>query len=169
MRQFGVLLAIVLSATTSVSAAGTASPILGQQVADFSLKDSRGKSYALSDFQNSRVVVIAVLGTECPLAKQYAVKLQKLADTYADRGVAVLAIDANRQDSLAEIAAFAKTNSLNFPILKDLNQQVVEAIQATRTPEVVVLDAGRVVRYRGRIDDQYAVGGKAQNHPRVKI
>ena len=29
---------------------------------------------------------------------------------------------------------------------------------AVRTPEVFVLDAGRVVRYWGRIDDQYGVG-----------
>ena len=109
--------------------------------------------------------MIAVLGTECPLVKQYAVKLQKLADEYSERGVAVLAFDANRQDSLAEIAAFAKTNSLTFPILKDVNQQVVDSLQASRTPEVFVLDSTRIVRYRGRVDDQFAVGGKFRKAP----
>ena len=42
-----------------------------------------------------------------------------------------------------------------FPILKDLNQNVADKVGATRTPEVVVLDAQHAIRYRGRIDDQY--------------
>jgi peroxiredoxin len=99
------------------------------------------------------------------LAKQCALKLQKIADEYAERGIAVLALDANRQDSLTEIAAFAKANSLTFPILKDLNQSVVDALLATRTPEVFVLDAEHVIRYRGRVDDQFAVGGKSRKAP----
>ncbi len=32
---------------------------------------------------------------------------------------------------------------------------MADSVGAKRTPEVVVLDAGRVIRYRGRIDDQY--------------
>lgn len=138
---------------------------LGAPVPEFSLKDFRGKNHSLSEYNSSPVVVLAVVGTECPLAKQYAVKLQKMADAYSDRGVTVLAIDANRQDALSEIAAFAKSNSLTFPILKDLNQEVVNGLQATRTPEVFVLDKQRVVRYRGRVDDQYAVGGKFRKSP----
>jgi hypothetical protein len=40
-------------------------------------------------------------------------------------------------------------------VLKDLNHQAADAFGAERTPEVFLLDAGRVMRYRGRIDDQY--------------
>lgn len=138
---------------------------LGVTVSEFSLKDFRGKSHSLSEYQSSPVIVLAVVGTECPLAKQYAVKLQKLAEVYSDRGVTVLAIDANRQDALSEIAAFAKSNSLTFPILKDLNQDVINGLRATRTPEVFLLDKQRVVRYRGRVDDQFAVGGKFRKSP----
>src|SRR5258708_1254607 len=35
----------------------------------------------------------------------------------------------------------------------------------TRRPEVLVLGAGRRVRYRGRIDDQYEPGGKNRGKP----
>ena len=37
---------------------------------------------------------------------------------------------------------------------------VADRLGATRTPESFVLDKQRVVRYRGRIDDQYAALGK---------
>ena len=45
-----------------------------------------------------------------------------------------------------------------FPVLKDFDQSVADAFGAKRTPEVFLLDAGRVIRYHGRIDDQYGVG-----------
>ena len=165
MRQLVLIALLVSGVASSLGAAEAVSPRLGQAVADFSLKDFRGKAHSLQDYQSSPVLVIAVLGTECPLAKQYALKLQKLADGYADQGVTFLAVDANRQDSLAEMAAFAQANSLTFPLLKDLNQDVVNNLQATRTPELFVLDAKRVVRYRGRVDDQYSVGGKSRTAP----
>jgi hypothetical protein len=44
-------------------------------------------------------------------------------------------------------------------MLKDLGNNVADAVGASRTPEVFVLDADRVVRYRGRIDDQYGFTG----------
>ena len=165
MRRIGLILLLIAGSLTSAMAAEKSPSVPGQALPEFSLKDVRGKSHSLSDYKSSPLIVLAVLGTECPLAKQYAIKLQKLADAYADRGVTVLAVDANRQDTLAEIAAFAKTNSLSFPLLKDLNQEVVDALHATRTPEVFVLDAQRVVRYRGRVDDQFIVGGKSRKAP----
>ena len=165
MRQYGLIALLIVGTVSSAIAAETARPQIGQTLAEFSLKDFRGKTHTLDDYKSSQLVVLAVLGVECPLAKQYAVKLQKLAGAYAERGVTVLALNGNRQDSLAEMAAFANSNSLTFPILKDLNQHMIDSLQATRTPEVFVLDAQRVVRYRGRVDDQFAVGGKSRTAP----
>ena len=68
-----------------------------------------------------------------------------------------LGLDSNRQDAVTEIAAFARDHEVSFPILKDLNQVVADQVGATRTPQVVVLDRGQAIRYRGRIDDQYGI------------
>ena len=40
-------------------------------------------------------------------------------------------------------------------MLKDAGNVIADQLGAVRTPEVFVLDADRVVRYWGRIDDQY--------------
>ena len=140
-----------------LSAAETKSPI-GRAVGEFTLKDYRGKSHSLSDYKDSRLVVIAILGTECPLAKLYAPRLQTLHEKYHDSGVTFLGINANRQDSLSEISAYARDHKIKFPVLKDLGNKVADQLQAVRTPEVFVLDEKRVIRYWGRIDDQYCVG-----------
>lgn len=131
---------------------------LGRQVAEFVLPDHRGRQHALSDHAEARVVVMAFLGTECPLAKLYAVRLGELSREFAGRGVAILGINSNSQDSLADLAAFVHAHKLPFPLLKDAANRLADAIGAQRTPEVFVLDQQRVVRYWGRIDDQYGVG-----------
>ncbi|MGI9457538.1 MAG: redoxin domain-containing protein, partial [Aeoliella sp.] len=130
----------------------------GTPIADFKLPDHLGAEHSLEDFRDSRLLVVVFLGTECPLAKLYSGRLQALADEYAEQGIAVVAIDSNRQDSLAEIAAFVRQHNLKYPVLKDRTNAVADKFGAERTPHVFLLDASRRVRYQGRVDDQYVVG-----------
>jgi peroxiredoxin len=130
----------------------------GAPIPNFSLRDSRGKVHALADHANDKLVVVTFLGCECPVAKMFAPRLAVLAKEFGSQGVAFLAIDANSQDSLSDIAEFVRCEAIEFPVLKDVGNVVADQFGALRTPEVFVLDAERVVRYRGRIDDQYLVG-----------
>jgi len=164
MRRI-LLLATVVSIASIGSPAraaenATASPEaksspIGKKVEPFTLSDYRGKIHSLDELQASKLVVIAMLGAECPLAKVYAPRLAALAGEFESKGVAFLAIDSNVQDSLSEIAAYARVHKLDFPILKDTDNKVADKLGALRTPEVFVLDQDRVIRYWGRIDDQY--------------
>ncbi len=132
--------------------------VIGRVVRDFTLTDSRGREHRLSDYHHAEVVVLAFLGTECPLARRYSLRLNALQDEYRDRGVTILGIDPNSQDSLREIGAFANRLQLTLPLLKDEAQRVADSCGATRTPEVFVLDAERRIQYFGRVDDQYGIG-----------
>ena len=165
MRSIGLVLSLVLGWTSVCLSADANVSLNSLRISNFTLKDHRGKDYSLTDFESSKLIVLAVVGTECPLAKQCALKLQKFSADYANRGVSFVAIDPNRQDSLSEIAAFVKTNELTFPVLKDVGQQVSDSLKATRTPEVFVLDAQHAIRYRGRVDDQFQIGGKSRKAP----
>lgn len=148
-----VLAFVVLASAASQAWAGEADR-LGKQIEDFSLKNQFGKEYALHELDDKDVVVVAFVGTECPLAKLYGPRLADLADKLGDK-VAFLGIDSNQQDSLEEIAAYARRHDINFPILKDPGNEIADRFEAERTPEVFVLDRDRTVRYCGRIDDQY--------------
>jgi peroxiredoxin len=160
----GVLVASIVAGVSGhglVSQAGdTIAPVspIGRSAANFTLHDFYGKSRSLNDYKDKRVVVLAFLGTECPLARLYGDRLARLQQDYAAKGVQLLGIDSNRQDSITEIAAYARAHKIGFPILKDLNNRLADELGAARTPEVFVLDQNRVVRYHGRIDDQYGVG-----------
>ena len=150
----GVAFAFLAMSTGLVSAAETAN-LVGRQVTAFSAKDFRGRTHSLDEYSSSRVVVLAFLGTECPLAKLYGPRLASISKQYADKGVTVLGVNSNRHDSITEISAYARIHEIGFPILKDLDNRIADQVGATRTPEILILDEKRVVRYHGRVDDQY--------------
>jgi peroxiredoxin len=147
------LIALVLALPAVAGAAAPQGPI-----ADFALRDIHGRQVALADAAGQRLTVVVFLGVECPLARLYAPRLVELASAYRDRGVAWVAIDSNRQDALSEMGHYAREFQLPFPLLKDDDNAIADAFAAQRTPEVFVLDAERMVRYHGRIDDQYQPG-----------
>jgi peroxiredoxin len=126
--------------------------------ADFRLQDYRGSWHSLGEARESKLVVIAFVGTECPLAQAYAPRLAELAGSYQKRGVAFFGVDSNEQDGPVAIGRYASKHAIPFPIVKDVGHSLADRLEAERTPEVFVLDEGRAVRYRGRIDDQYALG-----------
>jgi peroxiredoxin len=149
-----IALAAAITCCGSLSLAAEAGAPIGKSIADFSLPDYRGKVYSLADYKD-KLVVVAFIGTECPLAKTYAPRLRDLAAEFEKQGVAFVAIDANQQDTLSEIGAFARSHEITFPVLKDNNNEIADRFGAVRTPEVFLLDKAHVVRYWGRIDDQY--------------
>jgi peroxiredoxin len=124
----------------------------------FRLQDFRGATFSLDGVRDRKLVVLAFLGVECPLASQYAPRLAELARAFEPKGVAFFGIDANQQDSAGAMGRFANANDLPFPFLKDLGNDLANRLNVERTPEVVVLDAKRAIRYRGRIDDQFETG-----------
>lgn len=154
------ILTLILIATpgTTGAYAADATSVIGRQISPFELNDIQGQPHKLDDWKASPVVVMVFLGTECPLAKQYAPRLQELADKYAEQKVALLVVSSNQQDSITELAHFARTSGLKTPILKDLGNKIADQFGAQRTPEAFVLDADRRIAYRGRIDDQFTYG-----------
>ncbi len=151
--QLALTAAIACYASVALAADAADSPI-GKQVENFTLPDFHGKPHSLDDYQG-RPVVLAFVGTECPLARNYAPRLKDLAAEFEKDGVAFMAINSNVQDTLSEVATYARSHELTFPVLKDNNNVVADKLGAVRTPEVFLLDKDHVIRYWGRIDDQY--------------
>lgn len=133
-----------------------AAPRGGEALKCIRLPDQDGKTRTLAEYAGARALVLVFLGTGCPIANSYAEKLAALSRQYADRGVRFLGVNANPAEDRAAVAAHAKAYALPFPVLKDSRQALAAALEARVTPEAFVLDRDRAVRYRGRIDDQYA-------------
>jgi peroxiredoxin len=167
----GIVLVSFIAATFAMSAPAKGSDLItGRRVTPFTLKDYRGNEHSLAALlHEKKVVAIVFLGTECPLAKMYGPRMESLAKEFESKGVGFLGIDSNRQDAVVEMDAFARQQGLTFPILKDLSNRVADDFGATRTPEAFLVDARGVIRYQGRIDNQYTFGaGVGFAQPQLK-
>ncbi|MCS6830353.1 MAG: thioredoxin family protein [Armatimonadota bacterium] len=132
---------------------------LGKSVVDFSLPGVDGKTYSPADFADKPVLVVAFWCNHCPYVKAYEDRTIALAREFAGQ-VAFVAINANDavkypEDSYENMQARAKEKGYPFPYLHDESQEVARAYGATRTPEFFVFDQSRVLRYHGRLDDNW--------------
>ncbi|MFO0948274.1 MAG: redoxin domain-containing protein [Planctomycetota bacterium] len=156
MRAIAFTLMIIGGmAGTALAAPAKDSSRVGRKIDGFSLRDHYGKEHSLGDAANDKLVVIAFLGTECPLAGLYAPRLVELEAQYGPKGVVFFGVDSNCQDSVTELTAFVQKHQIKFPVLMDPSNAVADKFGTVRNPEVVLLDRDRVIRYAGRIDDQY--------------
>jgi len=150
---------LVLACAAQGSFAAEASVRLGQNVGKLAFKDIRYLPRSLADFSGKKAFVIVCTNTTCPLVQRYMPKLKRLEEKYRGRGVQFVSLNVGPGDSIREMAAHAVGFDLAFPTVKDMNDEAVAALGVSRTPEAVVLGADYVLRYRGRIDDQYRLSG----------
>jgi peroxiredoxin len=142
---------------------------LGKLVPNFSLRNTDGHKISLTDFGEKKAIVVIFMGTECVINNAYMPRLVEMQKDFNSKGVQILGINSNVQDSSEQVAEHARQFAVNFPILKDHDNATADLLGAQRTPEVFLLDAQRVVRYHGRIDDQFGIGYKRANPTRQEL
>jgi peroxiredoxin len=133
---------------------------LGDKAPDFSLPGVDGKTYALKDFDDKKILVVAFTCNHCPYVQAYEDRIVALQRDYGDKGVQLVAINSNDEsqypeDDFDHMVERARMKGFNFPYLRDETQEVAERYGPKRTPEMFVFDSNRVLRYHGAIDDNY--------------
>ena len=142
---------------------------IGEKAPDFSLPGVDGKTYSLAGFRDKPVLVVMFTCNHCPYVQAYEDRLIAIQRDSADRGVSLVAINANEtknypEDSFPNMVKRAQSKGYNFPYLRDEEQTTANAYGATYTPEIFVLDPERRLQYAGRIDDNWQQPEKATSH-----
>jgi thiol-disulfide isomerase/thioredoxin len=166
-----VMLFAALTLTVQVSAWGERPPAvlpIGSSAPDFALPGVDGHVHKLGDYSSSKVMVVVFLCNHCTSSQVYEERIQKLATAYRDKGVTVLAIQAEPRDSataadlaysdvgdsLEDMKVRAAYRHFSFPYLYDgETQKVTRLFGPAVTPQVFIFDQARKLQYEGRIDD----------------
>jgi len=174
MRVQSMLRWLGLMSVMLAAQAASNHPILqpGSKAPDFTLPGIDGKTHSLADYASSPVLVIVFTCNHCPIAQVYEKRISQLAADYGKRGVAVVAIQPNApealrvdeldcsdiSDSLEEMKIRAQYKHIDYPYLYDgETQQTARAYGPQATPHVFVFDKDRILRYEGRMDDNYRI------------
>jgi peroxiredoxin len=130
---------------------------LGTPAPAFNLPDTTGKMISLADFRGKPVLVMFICN-HCPFVKHISAQLSQLGRDYQNRGVGIVAINANDvanypDDSPVKMKEEVKKTGYTFPYLYDESQAVAKAYRAACTPDFFLFDTEHRLVYRGQLDD----------------
>ena len=146
---------------------------IGSDAIPFSFPGVDGKTYALDDFADAKLLVLIFTANHCPTAQAYEDRIIALYNEYKDKGVAVVAIAPNDAqalrldemgytdvgDTLEEMKLRAKDKGFKFPYLYAGDQpDLCKQYGPVATPHVFIFDQDRKLRYQGRIDNNEKPG-----------
>ena len=142
---------------------------LGSPAPDFNLIGVDDKNYSLNSFADIDALIIIFSCNHCPYVKAYEGRMKHLQEDYANKGVTVVAINPNDavnypEDSFEEMKKRAESENFNFVYLRDEDQGVAKAYDATHTPEIFLFDKERKLSFHGKIDDNWQEQDKVVNN-----
>jgi cytochrome c biogenesis protein CcmG/thiol:disulfide interchange protein DsbE len=136
--------AIALFLTASVIAQQTGSR-KGRQAPDFILDDVAGTTVQLKDLLGRGPILISFWATWCKPCLEELTELQKVYESYKDRGLAMLAISTDSEKSIAKVKPLVRGKGYTFTVLLDTNADVARQFYAQTIPFTVVIDRDGVI------------------------
>ena len=135
--------------------AGTAVAAVAVPPAEPALRTTDGKPLTLAAPAEGATALV-FCSSECPISNAYSPTLNALAAEFPDSKVKLVGVFLDPDLTAAGLAEHASEYQLKFPVANDRRGALARKLGVRVTPEAVVLDAKGEVRYRGRIDDQFA-------------
>lgn len=142
-RTIPLLAAVALAACAPVRPVQRGSSLLGKP-ADVVAEDLGGAVVRIAN-DGARVRVVDFWATWCAPCREQLRVLQRLADAYGARGVAVYAVSFDEDRGMLQ--AFLEANPVGFPVLWDKGgARLGEPLDVQRLPTTLVLDRDGIVR-----------------------
>ena len=132
---------------------------IGNYAPDFEIPGIDKEVYHLGSYRRKfDAIAVVFMNYDSPEVERYLDRLKQIQANFGDRKFTIMGIESNyRNEPIAEsieaMQKYAKDKNLNFPYLRDSNQDVAKSFKAKVTPTVYLLDSDAVIRYQGRIDD----------------
>jgi peroxiredoxin len=142
---------------------------IGSSAPSFNLIGIDDKEYSLDSFRDKKALIVIFSCNHCPYVQAYEDRIIAIQRNYADKDVAVVAINSNEDvnypdDSFENMKKRARERNFNFHYLRDEDQSVARAYDATHTPEIFLFDSNRKLAFHGKIDDNWQEPDQVQDH-----
>ncbi len=134
----------------------------GSVAPNFNLPNSNpeygGAVVGLSDFDDSKALLVVFMCNHCPYVVHIADALARVARQYEPQGLGTVAISVNDveshpQDAPDKMTGMSKKYGFTFPYVYDESQRVAVDYGAACTPDLFLFDAEKRLAYHGQFDD----------------
>ncbi len=128
---------------------------LSEKAPNFKLPATDGKTYQLSDFDDSRLLVIFFTCNHCPYVIGSDEMTRQTAEKFAPQDVKFIGINSNSkvtypEDDFEHMVVRMEENKFPWLYLYDETQEIARTYGALRTPHFFVFNKERKLVYTGR-------------------
>lgn len=120
-------------------------------------------SESKSDPIKNKLTLYLFLAPDCPISLKYINRIKELSSKYSD-SVKFTGL-VPKGYTMVELEKFKKEYDIDFDLSIDDNNQLINELNVKVTPEVVLLDVNKKVRYQGAIDNWFYALGKNRSKP----
>jgi len=141
-------LLLLVTAAMLVSARSSLALEVGDRYKDFALRDSRGTLITLGEVTaGAAVTALDFISIYCDACKKQIPHLNQIARANKARGVRIIGIAlANDQ---ADIGRLTEQQGLDYALLADPDKITSYLYNVSRVPQIFLIDASGIIRYRG--------------------
>jgi thiol peroxidase len=121
---------------------------VGDLAPDFELANLEGELVSLSDFQG-KPVLLNLWAAWCPHCRNERPWIQQIYDEWTDRGLELVTVDligTRSTETPHGLRDYMETNSYTFPVLLDIDQEVLNKYELVATPTNVFIDKNGVIQ-----------------------
>ena len=127
-------------------------------LADRAMKNVDDSETTIASVAGEHGTLVVFTCNHCPWAQAWEGRITTLGNDYSERGVGVIAINANDpteypEDGFEPMQERARAAGMQFPYVVDATSEVARAFGAQKTPETFLFDAEGKLVYQGAIDD----------------
>ncbi len=108
---------------------------------DFRLKNLDNKTVAYSQLKGKKITVIDFWATWCKPCVRSIPKLVKLHAQYQKDGVEFIGINVDGTRNLSKVRPFSHSLNIAYPVLLDLNNELMNKLKVTAMPTIIIVDA----------------------------
>lgn len=107
----------------------------------FRLKDLSNQWKEYDDLKGPRLTVIDFWATWCQPCVQAIPHLNTMSAQYAERGVAFIGVSVDGPRNQSKISPFIKSMGVAYPILRDINSELMSELNVTAVPTLLIYDS----------------------------
>ncbi len=122
---------------------------VGARPFDVQLKDLDGQLHRLKDLKGHRVVHLVFWASWCVPCIQEIPAIREAYAKYHDRGLEVLAVVLNIDQTPDDARAVARDYKINYPVLWDERGLARERYRVAAIPQNFLIDREGIIRYAG--------------------
>ena len=115
-------------------------PALQAQEPYFRLKDLDNKWKEYGDLKGNSLTVIDFWATWCQPCVRSIPLLDEMAREFSDQGVRFIGVSIDGTRNQSKIAPFVKSLGVSYPILRDVNSELMSELGVTAVPSLLIFD-----------------------------